>query len=113
MIAVSHIPPSPGAFESRVADKFVGRLDAPTAQRIPPFTLGAVVNALAVLTQVADELRNGGSGRIGDRAQALQASDHSLHLPCKQAGHCCFHPLPRPRPVLAVLDLSQSMDVRR
>src|SRR5438105_3210626 len=31
LIAVSHIPPSPGAFESRVADKFVGRLDAPTA----------------------------------------------------------------------------------
>ena len=39
-----------------MTDEFMGRLNPATAQRIAPLTLGAVGNAVAMVTQVGDEV---------------------------------------------------------
>src|SRR5213593_3516863 len=73
-----------------MADELMGGLNAATAQRIPGFALGAIVDAMRVLAQVTNQLVD---RRRSGWAHAVEPPDYPLHLPGKEPRHRGFHPL--------------------
>src|SRR2546427_8683691 len=80
VITIGHIPPRPGAFEPRMANELMSRLNPPTAQGIPRAALGAIINPVAIVLQVSNEGVDRSFCSRGGRPQPLQAPEPPVHL---------------------------------
>src|SRR6267143_3913934 len=92
MIAIGHIPPGTGPFEAHLANELVGRLNPPTAQRIPRTALRAIIDAGLIVFQVPDQLIDRRRGLPRGRPRALQPPNDAGDLARKQPCHGGFYP---------------------
>jgi hypothetical protein len=91
-----------------MADEFVGRFNSATAHGIAPLAGEAIVQALLMPLEIADQLGNR-LGRLGiRRLHPLQPPDDPVHFSVKQPGQGGLTPFSLPfglRPVLQRGDL--------
>ena len=84
-VAVLLDPPGARTFHPRVADEFVRRLNGATANGIAPEAIRAVMDAVPVVVQIADELADELRRLIVSWLQALERADHVVDFSIEEA----------------------------